>query len=301
MMIARKGIWMMLLSAVFFAAMSALVRGATGVHSYTMVLARFVVGTVLVALFFVFGLEKMRWRNWPWIVARGVSGGIACILSYWAIQEVGLARAVTLHHTYVIFAALFAVPLLGERVGLRQWVAIFTAAVGTGLLCGVGMQAVSYGDLVALVSGIAAGFAIVCVTRCRRTDSASNIFWSQSIFGIVLVAWPAARVWSPPTPAEWLVLLAIGLLATAGQLTMTYAYKFTGAAYGSLLSLLSPVLTAAIGILYFGEHQGAGFYTGAFLVLLACADLSLHPVRRSAQDVADALMEETASAKPVLR
>ena len=35
-------------------------RGATGVHSYTMVLARFVVGTVLVALFFVFGLEKMR-------------------------------------------------------------------------------------------------------------------------------------------------------------------------------------------------------------------------------------------------
>ena len=108
----------------------------------------------------------------------------------------------TLHHTYVIFAALFAVPLLERACRTPAVVAIFTAAVGTGLLCGVGMQAVSYGDLVALVSGIAAGFAIVCVTRCRRTDSASNIFWSQSIWDRPGRQPGGARLVAP-TPAEW--------------------------------------------------------------------------------------------------
>lgn len=299
-MIARKGIAMMLLSSVLFSIMSGTVRGVSDVHSYTMVLARFVVGTSVVALFFLLRVEELRWRNWPWIIARGVSGGIAVILFYWAIQNLGLARAVALHYTYVIFAALFAVPFLGERIRPRHWAAIFAAASGVALLCGVGELAVSRGDLLALTSGVAAGFAVICVTRCRQTDSASNIFWSQSLFGIVIVAWPAARVWTPPEPHQWLALLAIGLLASAGQLSMTYAYKYTGAAYGSLLSLLTPVLTASIGILYFGERQGASFYAGALMVLAACAYLSLNPVRRAVQEPCLTPVKDVEAVEPSL-
>ena len=98
--------------------------------------------------------------------------------------------------------------------------------------------------------------------------------------GLLLVAWPACHRWVAPTAAQWCALASIGLLATAGQLAMTYAYKYTGAAYGSLLSLLTPVMSAAIGVTYFGEAPGTGFYVGSLLVLVACAYLSFDPVRR---------------------
>jgi drug/metabolite transporter (DMT)-like permease len=279
---------MMLLSSVLFSVMSAMVRELTEVDAYTIVLMRFVVGGLVVGGLFVSGLQKMRWTNWPWITARGVSGGLACVLFYWSIQHLGLAKAVLLNYTYVIFAAIFAVPILGERIRLPHWAAMGVAAVGIALLCGVQQVAVGRGDVLALAAGVVGGFAVVSLTRCRETDSSSNIFWSQCLFGIAIAAWPAGRSWTWPTPGQWVMLIIISLLAAAGQLTMTYAYKFTGAAYGSLLSLLTPVLSAVIGILYFQEHQTASFFAGAFLVLLACGYLSLHPVTRAVRRTAEA-------------
>ena len=229
---------------------------------------------------FLCRLQEPRWRNWPWIIARGVSGGLACVAFYWSIQHLGLARAVMLSYTYVIFAAVLAGPLLGEHIRAGHWLAILTAAAGVALLCGLQRLTIAPGDLIALAGAALSACAVICVTRCRETDTSANIFWSQSLFGIVLVAWPAAANWALPTPGEWAWLVGIGLLAAAGQLSMTYAYKFTGAAHGSLLSLLTPVLGTVIGILYFHERHSAGFFAGAALILAACCYLSLYPVGR---------------------
>ncbi|MDH7570470.1 MAG: DMT family transporter, partial [Armatimonadota bacterium] len=223
---------MMLLSSVLFSLMSALIRAVPEVNAYTMVMMRFVVGTVGVVFLFALGVDRMRWTNWTWIVARGVSGGLACVLSYWSIQHLGLAKALMLSYSYVAFAALFAVPILGERLLSRHWMAIGLAMAGVALLCGVQNLSVTLADTAALACGVTSGFAIVALTKSRETDSAANVFWSQSLFGIVVAAWPTYTNWVMPTAPQWGVLLAIGILAMGGQLAMTYAYKYTGAAYG---------------------------------------------------------------------
>lgn len=275
----RRGIPFMLLSAVIFSLMAALVRGVSSVNSYTMVMARFMVGTVVCLAIFATGRDRPRWFAWPWLVGRGVVGGYAVVLLYWAIQHVGLAKAQMLSYTYVIFAAILAVPILGERLRPMQWLAVAAAMVGAVLLCGVQSLTFRAADGVALLSGFLSGIAVICVTRCRATDTSTNIFWSQSLFGMAIAAWPTVTHWVPPTPTEWLWLLAIGLLASAGQLTMTYAYKHTGASQGSLLSLIAPVLCALIGILYFHEPWSWGFVVGAVLILAACAYMTINPVK----------------------
>jgi S-adenosylmethionine uptake transporter len=122
---------------------------------------------------------------------------------------------------------------------------------------------------------------VICVTRCHATDTSTNIFWSQSIFGGLIVIWPTAANWQPPAPTQWLWLLAIGFTAAAGQLAMTYAYKHTGASQGSLLSLVTPVLSAAIGVAYFHEHFTMGFMAGSLLILIACAYMAVNPVQQA--------------------
>lgn len=273
---------MMLLSSVLFTAMAVGVRGLSSVNSYTVIMARFLVGAVAVGVMFVCGLGRMRWNNWPWIVARGVSGGLAVAAHFWAIQHIGLSKGVLLLYTSVVFAALFAVPLLGEQIRATHWGAIAAAMLGVVLLCGTRRLAIEPGDLIGLASGILSGFAYVTVTKCRETDTPSNIFWSQCLFGVAIVAWPTAVHWEPPTPREWLMLLTIGAVAMCGQLAMTYAYKYTGAAYGSLLGLFTPVASALIGVLYFREPLSAGFLVGGALVLVSSLYLSLHPIQRRA-------------------
>ena len=283
----RKGVLMMVASSVLFSIMSALVRGLPEVSAYVMTGVRFAVGVLAVVVLCAFGFGDIRWNNWRWIVARGVSGGVAVMMYFWCIQHIGLAKATLFSYTYVIFAALFAVPILGERISLVQWGCIAVAMAGIGLLCDVHRLTIQWGDMVAVGCGLLSGFAIVCVTKCRSTDSSANIFWSQCLFGLAIVAWPAAGAWVPPTGAQWAMLLVIALFATVGQLFMTYAYKFTGATHGSLLSQLSPVLGTVIGYLYFKEPLGPTFFIGAALILLSCCYLSFNPVSRAVEAAAD--------------
>lgn len=278
---SRAGISMMLLSAVLFALMAAMVRGIPDVNSYTMVMGRFVVGILVCIGLFVIRFDKPRWSNWFWILIRGIVGGLAVVIFYWSIQAVGLAKAMMLSYTYVTFAALLAVPILGERLKLSQWGAVAVAMAGAALLCGVQDATVDSKSLLALFGGLCSGIAVIAITRCRATDSSTNIFWSQSIFGLAIAAWPVATHWTTPTTGQWLLLLVVGLLAAAGQLTMTFAYKHTGATQGSLLGLLSPVLTAGIGVLYFREAYTPGFIVGSLLILGACTYMALNPVQKT--------------------
>jgi drug/metabolite transporter (DMT)-like permease len=70
---------------------------------------------------------------------------------------------------------------------------------------------------------------------------------------------------------EWLILLAIGVVATVAQLTMTWAYKHVPATEGSLLAFMTPVLNVLLGVVVFGEQMHASTLAGSALVLLCCA------------------------------
>ena len=283
-----RGVLVMLLAAVIFAVMSAMARGLPGLSCYAITGVRFVVGGLAMMAVFSLGIREMRWTNWPWIIARGISGGMAVMMYFWAISHVGLSKAVLYNCTSVIFSALFAVPFLREHITARHWATVAVALAGIALVTGVQDLSVSMTDLTALSCGLFSGFAYVCITKCRKTDSSTNIFWSQCLFGLAIVGWPAFRTWGAPSAVQWMMLLGIALFATAGQLAMTYAYKFTGAAYGSLLGLLTPVIGTAIGILYFKESPSAGFFVGAALILVACGYLSFNPVSRAVREVSDA-------------
>ena len=133
----RKGVLMMLLAAAIFAIMSTMARGLHGISCYAMTVVRFVVGGLTMMALFATGVREMRWTNWPWIIARGISGGLAVMMYFWAIAHVGLSKAVLFNCTNVVFSALFAVPFLGERITPRHWLTIAVALVGIALLTGV--------------------------------------------------------------------------------------------------------------------------------------------------------------------
>ncbi len=285
---AQRGIAFMMLSSLTFSLMAALVRGVETVNPYTMVMVRFIIGTLVCIGIFMTGRDRPRWTAWPWLLGRGIIGGFAVVLLYWSIQNVGLAKAQMLSYTYVVFSAVMAVPVLGERLRPGQWAAVAIAMVGIVLLCDVQTLSFNAADGWALLSGFCSGVAVICITRCRATDTSTNIFWSQSLFGIGIAAWPMALQWKPPRPTDWLWLLLIGLLAAVGQLAMTYAYKYTGASQGSLLSLLAPVMSALIGILYFHERYTPGFAIGASLIMAACVYMAFHPVAQCRPSTAPA-------------
>ena len=109
------------------------------------------------------------------------------------------------------------------------------------------------------------------------------IFLSQCVFGLMMIAYPALRTPMSFPLSGWALLLGIGLLAAAGQLLMTYAFKHVGGAEGALLGMLTPVGNVVLGVLVFREALTGRMILGGAVVLAACAYAALPPGKRAAR------------------
>ena len=214
-------------------------------------------------------------RQPMWVLVRGVAGGVAVFLYYLTIEKLGIARAAIIVYTFPIFTAVFAGPILGERVAPKVWAMVALAVAGVGLVMlrpGDGGRAEWAYALVGLLTSALSGFAICVVRLCRRTENACVVYFSQCVCGLPVVLLAMAfvggsRAATPAFGTAWLVLLGVGVTALVAQLLMTYAYKLAHATEGSVVMLLTPCLNVTIGVLAFGERFHGYMLIGGLLVV----------------------------------
>jgi drug/metabolite transporter (DMT)-like permease len=274
-------------SSVIFSAMSLLVPFAAA-STYVVAASRFVTGGLAIAAMAALGFIKLRPVNLPWLVVRGLFGSVSVYLFYRGITRLGLGMGTVLNYTYPVFAALLAPLMLKERLQADVIVAVVLSFLGIYLVVNPsGMESVLHGGgpgglfsfspdaLLSLLGGLFASVAVVSIKRLRETDSPSVIYLAQCVFGALMIGYPTATSSFSFSLSVWLILLAIGGLATVAQVMMTEAYAHVSATEGSLLAYLVPVLNVALGAVVFGETTRPLALAGSVLVLACCAYVAL--------------------------
>jgi drug/metabolite transporter (DMT)-like permease len=140
------------------------------------------------------------------------------------------------------------------------WLVISPGSIGS-----VGLE-----ELLALLGGVLSGIAVVAIKKLRETETPSIIYLAQCVFGLLVVGWPTVTGSFAFPAAQWLLLLAIGLVAAIAQLTMTWAYKHVSATEGSIMAFLTPVLNVILGVIVFEEQMRVSTLAGSAVVLLCC-------------------------------
>jgi drug/metabolite transporter (DMT)-like permease len=259
-------------SAVLFSLMSLLIPFTHGVSTSIIASARFVVGIAAILVIALLRRTRLSAVNRWWLVARGLIGATSVYFFFRGIMNLGLGKGTILNYTYPIFAALLAPLILKEKLTWDVLAAGVISFLGIWLVVNPGrFTSIGVEGLLALMGGVLSGIAVVAIKKLRETDSPSIIYLAQCVFGLLVVGWPTAVSSFAFPGVEWLILLALGLVATAAQLTMTWAYKHVPATQGSLLAFLTPVLNVLLGVLIFGEQMRASTLAGSALVLLCCA------------------------------
>ena len=126
---------------------------------------------------------------WPFLVALG-SGlmravSLAILLYILKTEEVSLA--IPLFHTFPVFVAIMAVPLLGETLGYLQWLAIITVVIGAVIISarrGSGGSTTWLGRPFFLLFGASLLMAVANVLSKYALDYISfwNMYWITSFF-----------------------------------------------------------------------------------------------------------------------
>lgn len=134
-------------------------------------------------------------RQWLGLTAVGVIGGsIPFLLFFEGLARASSVQSAFLHKTLVVWVAVLAVALLGERLSVFHWAAIVLLVIGQiGLVGGV-TTTVGSGELMILAATLLWSVEVVVAKRLLCDLSSWTVGLARMGIGaLLLVAWVVAR------------------------------------------------------------------------------------------------------------
>jgi drug/metabolite transporter (DMT)-like permease len=157
---------------------------------------------------------------------RGVLMLFVLVAFVYAVRVLSLADAYAIFLAAPLIVTALSVPLLGEHVGWRRWVAICAGLIGViTMLKPSASSLVSLGAVAALLSATGYAFNAIALRIITRTDTtASVVFWMIGLMTVIAVC-VAAPQWVEIRSADWILLAAIGLFSSIAQHLLTEAFR----------------------------------------------------------------------------
>lgn len=219
------------------------------------------------------GARALLRVRWPLHLLRGAIGIAMMAAFVYALRTLPLATAYSIFFVAPLLVTALSVPVLGEKVGPRRWIAIAVGLLGVLVLLrptGEGMG--SLAALAVLLAALMYAVSAITVRVLARTDSTQAMMvWLMAMMavGAGLLAWPH---WVPVRMEHAWLIAGIGIGGALGQYAVTEAFRlgeasaiapleYTALVWGVLLDLaLWGVLPDAVTWLGAAIIVGSGLY-----------------------------------------
>jgi drug/metabolite transporter (DMT)-like permease len=279
----RRGGAFMVASALLFALMSVAVKIASDTLPNTVVVFFRSLMGLITLLPWVLGVD-LRTRHFREHLVRSLAGIASMYCFFFALARMRLADAVMLNYSLPLFMPMVESAWLGEEFPRRLWTPVLVGFVGIVLILRPGTGLMQPVALIGLASALFAAVAQVGVRRLTRTEPVARIVFYFAASATVLSSLPLAGSWRAPEGSLWLVVLAMGATATAGQLALTRAYAHAPASQVGPFIYSAVVFAGALDWLVWRRLPDAFSIAGAVLVAGAgILSLRLSPARAGAE------------------
>ncbi|MEE4187897.1 MAG: DMT family transporter, partial [Roseobacter sp.] len=105
-----------------------------------------------------------------WMAARTVAAVITGFCAFYAFSVLPLAQVYAILFAAPLIITILAIPILGERVRLQRWIAVFIGLCGVMIVLRPGQQDMELGHLAALTSAVCGAFASIVVRKIGRDE-----------------------------------------------------------------------------------------------------------------------------------
>ncbi|MDP6429795.1 MAG: DMT family transporter [Rhodospirillales bacterium] len=278
-----RGIGLMVLSGALYAAMMTIIRWiAAEIHPVEQVFFRILFGLVAVLPFFLAGgLAGMRTTKFGHYGARALIQGSAMAFFYLGLSLIPLAIATTLSMTNAIFVSIGAVLVLRETSVMGRWIAVLAGFAGTVIVINPDIEGINFGALVVVVSAAMYAGLQIHAKLLTRTEPIPHVIAWTLIIAVPFSLLAASFVWVWPSPEQFFWLVMIGVLGTAGNATMTRAFKIGEMVAVAPVWYVRLIWAAILGYLLFAEVPATATWIGAAMIVGAGIYLSRLEVRRA--------------------
>ncbi len=181
-----------------------------------------------------------------------------------------------------LFVTALSIVFLGEKVGLRRWIATGVGLVGVLIILRPGTGAFHPAAFFPLVSALAWACTLIMTRMMSGTERAITTMTYSSIAGLFILSALVPFVWVTPTWHDIAFGILIGVASTAGQWIVVLAFRYADASVLAPFSYTQLLWVSVLGFLVFGEVPDVYTITGAaFIVASGLYTAHRERVRRS--------------------
>lgn len=226
-----------------------------------------------------------------WTGARTLAAVGTGVCAFYAFSVLPLAQTYAIIFASPLLITVLAIPVLGEKVGLRRWLAVLVGLIGVLVVLRPGTTTLTLGHLAALGCAVCGALASVIVRKIGREERSIVLIIYPLVANFVLMAAVLPFVYQP-MPIEHLGMsFCVALLATVAMLCIIEAYRLGEAVVVAPMQYSQILWATGFGMVLFGERPdlntalGAGVIiaSGVYIVLRegGGANASSQPVLRT--------------------
>jgi len=200
-------------------------------------------------------------------IARGILLVAQICVAVLSFSTVGLVNFHAVFASYPLMVMALSVPILGEVVGWRRWLAVSIGFIGVLIILRPGSAMFDSASILPVIAAFMMAVYGIMTRYAARQDSAQTSFFWTAIAGGVAMLVIGPFFWQPPQGHDWWWMGLLCLTGTGGHFLLIKALDSTKASTIQPFAYLQLVFASTIGILVFGDSLDPMLIAGSAVIV----------------------------------
>jgi drug/metabolite transporter (DMT)-like permease len=200
-------------------------------------------------------------------VMRGVTLLASSLFFISGLRFLPIAEASATGFIAPLFVTALSIAFLGEKVGVRRWLATITGLIGVLIILRPGSSAFHPAAFFPIVSALAWACTLIMTRIMSGKERAITTMTYSAITGVCILSALLPLVWVTPSWHDILFGIFIGVASTAGQWIVVLAFRYADASVLAPFSYTQLVWVSILGFFVFGEIPDFWTISGAAVIV----------------------------------
>lgn len=203
----------------------------------------------------------------PLQIGRGLLLVAQICVAILSFSTVGLVHFHAVFASCPLMVMALSVPLLGEVVGWRRWIAVLIGFCGVLLILRPGSEMFGSSSILPVLAALMmASYGLMTRFAARKDSAKTSFFWTAIAGGAAMVV-IGPFFWLPPIGSDWGWMALLCLTGTGGHYLLIKALDAAKASTIQPFAYLQLIFSSSIGILIFADKLDQMLIIGSAIIV----------------------------------
>lgn len=266
------GVGMVVLAVACFAVLDTLAKylAISGIGAFQVTFMRYFVALILVLAVFAprYGTELYYTRNLKLEIVRALVLLASTLFNFTAVRYLPLTVTGAIIFMVPLIVTALSVPILGEKVGLRRWIAILVGFAGALIIIRPGGSAFHWAMFLSMGAAITYATYHIFNRKLAGVDSLHTQQFYLCLVASICVLPLALTNWVWPQSVDiWIMLVGTAVMGFVGHLLLVGANRFAEASTLAPFAYPQIIFMSVLSWLVFSQPPDRSIFIGAPLVI----------------------------------